>query len=65
MRNEMLDAVFIFNDIEEMTTLRVPADKIEQRNGWILALWNDEIISGVKAEYLKAFYLDGGCEVVV
>ena len=57
MGNTILDAVYIFNNIEGITELRVPADSIEQRNGWILALWNDKVVGGVKEEYLRAFYL--------
>ena len=47
----------MFNNTEGITELKVPADSIEQINGWVLALWNDKVIAGVKEEYLKAFYL--------
>lgn len=57
MGNTILEAVYVFNNTEGITELRVPADDFEQRNGWILALWNDKVIGGVKEEYLKAFYL--------
>ena len=57
MRNNILEAVYIFNNTEGITELKVPADGIEQRNGWVLALWNDMVVGGVKEEYLKAFYL--------
>ena len=57
MGNNILEAVYIFNNTEGITELKVPADGIEQRNGWILAIWNDEVIGGVKEEYLRAFYL--------
>lgn len=52
-----LEAVYIFNNTEGITELQVLADSIEQRNGWVLALWKNEVIGGVKEEYLKAFYL--------
>lgn len=52
-----LEAVYIFNNTEGITELKVLADSIEQRNGWVLALWKNEVIGGVKEEYLKAFYL--------
>ena len=58
MGNDLLDAVFVFKNTEGMTELRVPADNIEQRNGWVLAIWNDRVVAGVKEEYLKAFYLE-------
>lgn len=57
MGNRILEAVYVFNNTEGMTELRVLADSIEQRNGWILAIWNDRVVGGVKEEYLKAFYL--------
>ena len=57
MGNNILEAVYVFNNTEGITELRVPADSIEQRNGWVLAFWNDEVIGGVKEEYLRAFYL--------
>lgn len=57
MGNNILEAVYIFNNTEGITELKVPADGIEQRNGWVLALWNDMVVGGVKEEYLKAFYL--------
>ena len=49
--------VYVFNNTEGLTELRILADSIEQRNGWVLAVWNDKVIAGVKEEYLKAFYL--------
>ena len=57
MENNTLEAVFIFNNTEGMTELRVPSNKIEQRNGWVLALYDKIVVAGVKEEYLKAFYL--------
>lgn len=50
--------VYVFNNTEGCTELRVLADGIEQRNGWILAVWRSQVIGGVKEEYLKAFYLE-------
>ena len=58
MKNEILNVVFIFNNKEGMTELRVLADSIEQRNGWILALYKNMIVGGAKEEHLKAFYLE-------
>lgn len=57
MENTILEAIYVFNNTEGITELRVPADSIEQRSGWVLAIWNDKVIGGVKEEYLKAFYL--------
>jgi hypothetical protein len=57
MGNDLFNAVYLFNNTEGTTELRVLADSIEQRNGWVLALWNDKVIAGAKEEYLKAFYL--------
>lgn len=58
MGNKLLEAVYLFNNAEGVTELRVLADGIEQRNGWILAIWNDRVVAGAKEEYLKAFYLE-------
>ena len=57
MDNKALEAVYIFDNTEGNLELRVLADNIEQRNGWVLALWNNQIVGGVKEESLKAFYL--------
>lgn len=57
MENDILKAVFVFNNLEGITELKLPADDIEQRNGWVLAIWRNAVIGGVKEEYLKAFYL--------
>ena len=58
MENNMLRAVFILNDTEGVTEFKVPAEGIEHGDGWVLALWNNKVVSGVKEEYLKAFYLE-------
>ena len=50
--------VYAFNDTEGLTELRMLADSIEQRNGWVLAFWRNQMVGGVKEEYLKAFYLE-------
>lgn len=50
-------AVYVFDTDEGVTELKVLADSIEQRNGWVLALWRNQVIGGVKEECLKAFYL--------
>lgn len=60
MENNILKAVFVFNYTGGITELKIPADDIELRNGWVLAIWNNAIIGGVKEEYLKAFYLMSG-----
>lgn len=57
MESNLLNAVFLFNDTEGTTELRMLADDITQRNGWVLALWHDRVIGGAKEECLKAFYL--------
>lgn len=58
MNNIMTRVVYIFDKTEGFEELRVLADRIEQKNGWILAIWKDHVIGGVKEEHLKAFYLD-------
>lgn len=57
MGNKILEAVYVFNNTDGITELRVPADCIEQRSGWVLAIWDDMVVGGVKEEYLRAFYL--------
>lgn len=58
MEEKITRLVYVFNNTEGLTELRVLADSIEQINGWILAIWRDSIIGGVKEEHLKAFYLE-------
>lgn len=58
MGNVLLKAVYLFNNTEGTTELKILADSIEQRNGWVLAICNDRVVAGVKEEYLKAFYLE-------
>lgn len=58
MEENMTRVVYVLNNTEGPTELRVFANNIEQINGWILALWHNEIVGGVKEEYLKAFYLE-------
>ena len=58
MDNETIDelkVVYVFNN--EQQELNISANKIEHRNGWVLALYNDMVVGGVKDEYLKCFYL--------
>lgn len=58
MENNISKAVFIFNDTEGITEFKVPAQGIEERNGWIVAFWENQMTGGVKAEHLKAFYFE-------
>lgn len=58
MEDKLFHAVFMFNDKDGITELRIPANNIEQRSGWVLALYNEKVIGGVKEEYLKAFCLE-------
>lgn len=58
MENNVSRAVYILKNTEECSELGVLADSIEQRNGWVLAIWRNQIIGGVKEEHLKAFYLE-------
>ena len=58
MEDIMSRVVYVFNNTEGQTELRVLADSIEQRNGWVLAIWKNQIIGGVKEEHLKAFCLE-------
>ena len=57
MESTIFEAVYVFNDVDELTKIKVPANSIEQINGWVLAILNGKVICGVKEEYLKAFYL--------
>jgi hypothetical protein len=58
MKNNILNVVYVFNTTEGITELKIFADSIEQRNGWVLAMWQNQVVGGVKEEYLKAFYLE-------
>ena len=58
MENNTLRLVYVFDKTEGDVELRVLADSVEQRNGWILAIWHNQLIGGVKEEHLKAFYLE-------
>lgn len=53
-----LRLVYVFDTTEGLTELRVLADSVEQRNGWVLAIWRNQVTGGVKEEHLKAFYLE-------
>ena len=53
-----INIVYVFNTNDGITELRIAANGIEQRSGWVLALWEDKVVGGVKEEYLKAFYLE-------
>ena len=57
MDDNILEVAYIFNNTEGITELAVPANNIEQRNGWVLALYDDKVLGGVKEEYLKGFYI--------
>lgn len=58
MEDNTLRIVYVFDSEEGNIELRVLADSVEQRNGWVLALWHNQVIGGVKEEHLKAFYLE-------
>ena len=58
MEENMTRLVYVFNNTEGLTELKVLADSVENRNGWVLAIWRDGVIGGVKEEHLKAFYLE-------
>lgn len=53
-----LRLVYVFDTTEGLTELRVLSDSVEQRNGWVLAIWRNQVTGGVKEEHLKAFYLE-------
>lgn len=57
MEDNALEAVFVFNNADGVGELRLLADDINQKSGWVLAIWNGEVIGGVKEEYLRCFYL--------
>ena len=52
-----LDAVFKLDSENGMTELRLLADSVDHRKGWVVALWKGRVVGGVKEEHLKAFYL--------
>ena len=58
MENNISRVVYILNNTEECAELGVLADSIEQRNGWVLAIWHNQVMGGVREENLKAFYLE-------
>lgn len=58
MEDKILRLVYVFDTTEGLTELRVLADSVEQRNGWILAICHNQVTGGVKEEHLKAFYLE-------
>lgn len=58
MEDKVLRLVYVFDTTEGLTELRVLADSVEQRSGWVLAVWRNQVVGGVKEEHLKAFYLE-------
>lgn len=58
MRNDITRIVYVLNGTNGAVELRVLADAIEQKNGWVLAVWRNQVVGGVKEEHLKAFYLE-------
>lgn len=58
MENNALRVVYVFNNAEGEIELRVSADSVEQRDGWILAILRNKVVGGVKEECLKAFYFE-------
>lgn len=57
MESAIFEAVYVFNDADGVTKIKVGANSIEQINGWVLAMLDGKVIGGVKEEYLRAFYL--------
>mgnify|MGYP003307115641 CR=1 FL=1 len=53
-----VNVVFVFNSTKGDVELKLIADSVEQRNGWVLALYRNHLVGGVKEEHLKAFYLN-------
>lgn len=49
--------VFIFNDTKKFSEMKIPADSIVQKDGWVFASYKNNIVGGAKEEHLKAFYL--------
>ena len=49
---------YILDTPERITELRVVADSVEQKDDWVLAIWNNNVVGGVKMAHLKAFYLE-------
>lgn len=48
MRNSITRIVYVLNGTNKDAELRVPADTIEQKNGWVLAVWRNQVVGGVK-----------------
>ena len=57
MEDNVLEAVFVFNNSNGIDELRLLANNVEHRSGYVLAIWNDKVVGGVKEEYLRCFYL--------
>lgn len=58
MEENITRVVYILNNTEGCTELQVFADSVEHRGGWVLAIWHNQVMGGVKEEHLKAFYLE-------
>lgn len=65
MENKIIRVVYILDTPasildkpEGITELKVVVDSVEQQGDWILAVWHNKVVGGVKAEHLKAFYLE-------
>lgn len=57
MEKAIFEAIYIFNDADGVTKIKIPVTNIKQINGWILAMFDGSVVGGVKEEYLRAFYL--------
>lgn len=57
MEDNVLEAVFVFNGADGVDELRLLADDINQKSGYVLAIWKGKVVGGVKEEYLRCFYL--------
>ena len=57
MEKTIFEAVYLFNDADGVAKIKVPVTSIKQINGWVLAMFDGNVVGGVKEEYLRAFYL--------
>ena len=62
MENKITRVVYILDTPEGVTELKVVADRIKQTGDWVLAIWENNVVCGVKMAHLKAFYLEYNLE---
>lgn len=63
MENEVLRVIYILDTPEGITELKVVAHGVQQEGDWVLAIWNNNVVGGVKMAHLKAFYVECYSEI--